>query len=386
MSATLPLFETQPQSAQQSLRNGNHRIPEVALNILRDLSLPDAVIGESTLALPQMDPKLYTKVASVLEACGIQWNRKRKTHVLSPDSLQELRAAVESGIYYDSARALEFFATAKETARDLALMLADKLRDEDAPIVLEPSAGEGALICALLEVMPNARVVGVELDPRRARTLAERFAGDPRVTIHQGDILTFSHAGFDGVIMNPPFEASLSHVMHTFSLLKPTGTLVGIAMTTRKKDRDMALFLQQRGALVWPTEDKAFVGTTVNATCFRILNDRSLYDSLRARLEQEHPTIGAPTIQRLCEISRDVHTAMEQRCDEKLTGERAEERIEALRSEAQSLVAHENIEIMLAHTPLAGHGLRLGLPSGYSNDGGRTGMIVPRALPDATEE
>jgi 16S rRNA (adenine1518-N6/adenine1519-N6)-dimethyltransferase len=55
-------------------------------------------------------------------------------------------------------------------------------------VVLEVGPGDGALTGPLAE--RAASVVAVEIDPLRAEALAGRFAGDPRVRILPGDVLS----------------------------------------------------------------------------------------------------------------------------------------------------------------------------------------------------
>lgn len=75
---------------------------------------------------------------------------------------------IEDGTFYDSKHALEFFATAEDFADTMAAELADKVWSDGQLRLLEPSAGEGALIGATLDAVPDARITAVELDERRA--------------------------------------------------------------------------------------------------------------------------------------------------------------------------------------------------------------------------
>ena len=52
-------------------------------------------------------------------------------------------------------------------------------------LVLDIGAGEGALTLPLVEA--GARVIAVELHPQRAAALAQRFAGERRVTVVRAD-------------------------------------------------------------------------------------------------------------------------------------------------------------------------------------------------------
>jgi 23S rRNA (adenine-N6)-dimethyltransferase len=73
-------------------------------------------------------------------------------------------------------------------------------------LVLDIGAGEGALTAHL--VRAGARVVAVELNPRRARMLRERF---PAITVIQADAVSIPLPGRPfRVVANPPYGISSS--------------------------------------------------------------------------------------------------------------------------------------------------------------------------------
>lgn len=102
---------------------------------------------------------------------------------------------------------------------------------------LEPSAGTGALVAALLEYEPELKeIVAVERSLVLASTLKDRF---PELDVRTGDFLeiTPDEIGlFDGIVMNPPFHrgAAQRHVEHALKFLKPGGALTAIVPSTFK--------------------------------------------------------------------------------------------------------------------------------------------------------
>lgn len=93
-------------------------------------------------------------------------------------------------------------------------------------MVLEPSAGSGAIADAIREAAPRARLECVE----RQYTLVE-ILGAKGHTAASRDFLQILPTGtYDRVLMNPPFEngQDMAHVRHAFSFLKPGGRLVSI--------------------------------------------------------------------------------------------------------------------------------------------------------------
>lgn len=92
----------------------------------------------------------------------------------------------------------------------------------DNDILLEPAAGEGALIDAALDVNHNIRVQAFDIDPLAIQTLSEKYGMNERITITYADTLTtnkFAFKSFDKIIANPPWGADLSAVKNKLSNL-----------------------------------------------------------------------------------------------------------------------------------------------------------------------
>ena len=126
-------------------------------------------------------------------------------------------------------KALELAAGAEyyPTARALARYLVRVARESwspcgHAPLVLEPSAGGGAIVDAIRAGWPDAGVVAVE--PHAT----------PGVGAHVWRSETFEQAApalagaFDAVIMNPPFSRALEHVGLARACLSSGGVIVAL--------------------------------------------------------------------------------------------------------------------------------------------------------------
>lgn len=103
------------------------------------------------------------------------------------------------------------------------LAAADLQRGHD---VLEPSAGDGAIACAILAsgIVPDC----VEIDPDRAADLRDLL---PLGAVVNMDFLSMiPDPEYDRVVMNPPFGkgAGVQHVFHALRFLKPGGRLVAV--------------------------------------------------------------------------------------------------------------------------------------------------------------
>lgn len=117
-----------------------------------------------------------------------------------------------------------------ETPFGLADDVIAKLDLAPGMILLEPSAGNGALVRAALAACPGLGVRCIEQDEAHVHAL--RGLIKP-MYVSIADFLTFSpnpDSDFDRVAMNPPFshQRDILHVSHAFRFLKPDGVLVAI--------------------------------------------------------------------------------------------------------------------------------------------------------------
>jgi hypothetical protein len=182
----------------------------------------------------QLDRKLYTAVNKVLEACGGKWNRKAQAHVFADIAQERIEAVLLSG-EVETSRDVGWFPTPPDVSRKL---VEGYVHGNDR--VLEPSAGDGALVSALMVHQP-CLVYAIERDEHRRGGLESRFghcSSFTMLTQDQAPILDFmDYRGpvepFDAVMMNPPFTRvgignHLDHVRHAHGMLRPEGILRAI--------------------------------------------------------------------------------------------------------------------------------------------------------------
>ncbi len=192
--------------------------------------LDSAICLDNTLKLTgQLDRKLYTATNKVLEAAGGKWNRKAQAHIFEGDAFETIEQVILTGAIVDRKQELQYFPTPEPVAERL-VELADLQYDMK---VLEPSAGQGALVAPLLR--EHAEVLAIEIDSGNAKKLATLFTSQGAFfdSILQADFLHVqpeSTGLFDRVVMNPPFtrQQDIRHVTHAFRFLKPGGRLVAV--------------------------------------------------------------------------------------------------------------------------------------------------------------
>ena len=193
------------------------KIKDDVLNVLIQSRVNEE---ENILYLPdvQLERNLYVNVNKCLESIGGRWNRKVKGHVFDHNPSDDLDEMVNTGEWTDEKKLYQFFATPKNIVNKM-IELAEI---ESADILLEPSAGQGAI---LEEFDPNNIYIAFELMEKNCEILRNKgFA------VYQGDFLDQYYLSVNKVIMNPPFSRGqdVEHIFHAWDALTAGGRLVSI--------------------------------------------------------------------------------------------------------------------------------------------------------------
>lgn len=221
-------------------------------------------IEGNVLFLPEIElPRdLYLATNKILTALGGKWNRKAGGHLFDSDPTEAFDATVQAGEVIDPKKFFQFFETPKPVV-DRMIELAE-LKNSD--MVLEPSAGKGAIAYALKPLVKT--VVCYDINPEMVKVLSNDFL--PLCA----DFLEMELVpDCDAIVMNPPFSKfqDIDHVLKAFECLKPEGRLVavmseGTFFRTTKKALKFRKWLDEVGAHIEKVPDKAFKssGTLVN--------------------------------------------------------------------------------------------------------------------------
>ena len=240
------------------------KISDEVLNVLER-----SVVTENYLVLPeQLDRKLYQAVNKVLECLGGKWNRGTKAHVFLKSPIEMIDEAMITGEVTDEKKEFQFFRTPKAVAMKLVAMAEIKGRMS----VLEPSAGDGAIVEAIhtTEIIPDA----VELNAKNKGKLDNMC-----LSVRIGDFLSINPGFYDRMIGNPPFckQQDVDHVLHMYRYLKPGGILVSVMSPSwrfreNKKSVEFRQFIADRAAEVIDLPEGTFKesGTMVRACIVKI--------------------------------------------------------------------------------------------------------------------
>ena len=141
-----------------------------------------------------------------------------------PAELEAMRKAAQDGVHIAVAPTLF------PTPADVAAHVVELACIEPGMTVLEPSAGTGALVAAVIDAV-DTEVVGYEINADLCALLSSKFPCY-KLQARRADFLevTEGMGQFPRVVMNPPFDngADIRHVQHAFNMLAPGGRLVAI--------------------------------------------------------------------------------------------------------------------------------------------------------------
>ncbi|WP_284741760.1 hypothetical protein [Amycolatopsis sp. RTGN1] len=193
----------------------------------------------------QLDRKVYTAVNAVLERMGGTWNRKAKAHLFTSDPTDAINAVLDGGTVAAAPKVIEaFFATPADLAEKIVTE-SDIVDLEAGAEVLEPSAGDGALVRAILAANPGVRVTAIEPNAERAAAIS----GDPRVAVVCSTLEEFAETAprghYAACVMNPPFAIPgqptvwINHVLTAWNMIAAEGQLLAIVPSgfTFRQDR-----------------------------------------------------------------------------------------------------------------------------------------------------
>jgi hypothetical protein len=200
--------------------------------------LATATIADKKLTIPgQLDRTDYINVNKALEALGGKWSRRDRAHVFTSDPSAALVAFINGGDAPQPARTVEGYVATPGPIADLICTRYAKLAGLAAmDCVLEPSAGDGALVRAVLRVRPNLRIDAVEPNKDRAALIGHGVNAAVEVDTFENYALRCASIGarYQAVVMNPPFSVPgnrtiwIDHVRLAWDLLAPGGRLVAI--------------------------------------------------------------------------------------------------------------------------------------------------------------
>jgi len=238
--------------------------------------LKACIVEGMTVKLPpvQLDRKLYQEVAKSLELIGGKWKGGKIMGFVFPHNPAELLKQVSNGEKRNIKKEFQFFATPPQLADKLIQLAEINVGDN----ILEPSAGQGAILNAIQRNYTPHRMTAIELMPTNCNIM--RINGQHVI---EGDFLKLAktmYGQYDRVIANPPFSKNqdIDHIIQMYLCCKKGGRIVTISgkhwqHAKEKKCQQFREWLQEIGAEIIEVAAGEFKesGTTI-PTCIIIIN------------------------------------------------------------------------------------------------------------------
>jgi len=221
--------------------------------------LQNCTVEGTTVRLPkeQLERKLYQDVAKSIELIGGKWKGGKTMGFVFITDPTDLLDQIANGEKRNLKKEFQFFETPEKLADEL-VYLAD-LKNHDT--ILEPSAGQGAIIKAInkvCDVVPNC----FELMDVNTIILNK---SELRFNLIGNDFLKNSGKTYSKIIANPPFTKNqdIDHLKEMYNCLSRGGRLVCITSESwvngsQKKQVDFKKWLQKLDAEIIDIEKGSF--------------------------------------------------------------------------------------------------------------------------------
>lgn len=220
---------------------------------------------------PRLNPKLYQAVNKALILLGGKWKSgKVQAHVFDGPPQDAISDAIAAGSIEDRNKTLQFFETPKSVAQRLVAM-ADIRNNQ---MILEPSAGNGAI----LKWLPcTTSVFYCEIDLSRHTSIRSLYP--PLNPLGTDFLAVHPDRGFHRIVMNPPFskQQDIAHVLHAHKFLKSSGILVsvmasGVTYRNDRRSSEFREFVDSHGGSIEMLPEGSFKesGTLVSTCVARI--------------------------------------------------------------------------------------------------------------------
>lgn len=236
--------------------------------------LDQCIITDKVVKLPdiQLDRKLYLEVAKRLEFTGGKWNRKFQGFLFEINP-SELLDRVKSGEKVNLKKEFQFF----ETPENICDIMVEKACIQSDDMILEPSAGRGAILKAIHKKFSEKDLFCYELNDIN-RAYLDKLN---HVVVLGDDFLEAEeHTKYNVIIANPPFAKNqdIDHICKMYKLLYKGGRLITIASThwvnsNHKKETQFREWLELVNAEVEDIEAGAFSesGTKIATKMIKIV-------------------------------------------------------------------------------------------------------------------
>lgn len=240
------------------------------------ISLSKCAVEGNIVRLPDINSgplHNYGDVRKALLNAGAKYSRN--TFVF-PNDAQAYIDKLLGGEKVNIKKEFQFFETAE--------FIADKMvrAAEIAYVhkVLEPSAGQGAIVRSIQKHLPAKWIDVCEIMDINQKILQETKYVEFICTDFLKMPFTYKNH-YDRIIANPPFNKNqdIDHILKMYDVLTPGGKIVTIAskhwqLSKNKKEKQFAAWLTEHNAVVSDIERGTFAESGTNISCCMIVIDK----------------------------------------------------------------------------------------------------------------
>ena len=252
--------------------------------------LKECTVHGNTIKLPNynLDRKVYLEVKKAFELIGGKWKGGKVFAFVFDENPEPYLKKLIGGDDVNLKKQYQFFATPQELAEKMAYLL----EPENHHSILEPSAGQGALIQAVHRITPDVVVDYFELMPiNRDKIEAKNILMQKTALgIYPARCIGFNFETFEGtkeavkkydrIIANPPFSKGqeIVHIKNMYKTLNRGGRLVSVISNSynansTKKYEEFREWLEAVNADIEEIEAGTFKSSgTMVATNLLIIN------------------------------------------------------------------------------------------------------------------
>ena len=243
--------------------------------------LKQCIVENNIVKLPNvlLDRKLYLEVANSLNLIGGKWKGGKICGFIFSNDPTELLKKIQDGNKINLKKEFQFFETPEELANNIVQLA--ELNNNCS--ILEPSAGQGAIIKAIQQVV-NIPIDCFELMDINRHVL-EKINN---VRIIGSDFLQFADSViknknrftlYDRIVANPPFckNQDIDHIYGMYNCLKEKGVLVSISskhwqLSNNKKETKFKNWLSDVNADIFEVDGGTFKksGTMISSLIIKI--------------------------------------------------------------------------------------------------------------------
>ena len=234
-----------------------------------------STINGNVIKLPprQLERKQYLEVKKKLEGIGGKWKGGKIQGFIFEQNPSQLLHQIINGADINLKKEYQIF----ETPEDIAKKLIYLVDISETELILEPSAGRGAIVKQITKCFPDKKIDCFEIMELNKSFLYKigniNFVGD--------DFLKCNITNYyDKIIANPPFRNNqdITHIMKMYDCLKINGRVVSVASmhwthSQNRKEKDFRKWLDFVGGNIVNLPSCAFKNFGANSeSCIIIIN------------------------------------------------------------------------------------------------------------------